>query len=204
MRLLYISRFNSLMIWKGAGMKLSNNNLVHRIYMLKEAGKRQCGSGHISNLQMAQSPLFLTPIEATVLITIEGETVALKIGEILFLSAGATYHINTPLETVISVLAISYEVYGLSNSTEQELVYGLCREFFPVNGILPVRTTNKITRLFSELEDVAANNLEAQADRIQSLLYQLHQLVVEADTIVHISECSLIFTRTSKRRLRER
>lgn len=190
MRLLYISRFNSLMIWKGAGMKLSNNNLVHRIYMLKEAGKRQCGGGHISNLQMAQSPLFLTPKEATVLITIEGETVALKIGEILFLSAGTIYHINAPLETVISVLAISYEVYGLSNSTEQELVYGLCREFFPVNGILPVRTTNKITRLFSGLEDVAANNLEVQADRIQSLLYQLHQLVVEADTEADITDSS--------------
>lgn len=55
---------------------------------------------------------------------------------------------------------------------------------------LPVRTTNKITRLFSELEDVAANNLEAQADRIQSLLYQLHQLVVEADAEADITDSS--------------
>lgn len=70
------------------------------------------------------------------------------------------------------------------------MVYGLCREFFPVNGILPVRTTNKITRLFSGLEDVAANNLEVQADRIQSLLYQLHQLVVEADTEADITDSS--------------
>lgn len=70
------------------------------------------------------------------------------------------------------------------------MVYGLCREIFPVNGILPIRTTNKITRLFSELEDVAANNLEAQADRIQSLLYQLHQLVVEADAEADITDSS--------------
>ncbi|MEK8208380.1 helix-turn-helix domain-containing protein [Paenibacillus sp. FSL L8-0696] len=171
-------------------MKLSNNNPVHRIYLLKEAGKRQCGGGHINKPQIAQSPLFLTPIEAIVQITIEGETVALKNGEILFLSAGATYQIDAPLETVISVLAISYEVYGLSNSTEQELVYGLCREIFPVNGILPIRTTNKITRLFSELEDVAANNLEVQADRIQSLLHQLHQLLVEADAEADITDSS--------------
>ncbi|MEK4195713.1 MULTISPECIES: helix-turn-helix domain-containing protein [Paenibacillus] len=171
-------------------MKLSNNNPVHRIYLLKEAGKRQCGGGHINKPQIAQSPLFLTPIEAIVQITIEGETVALKNGEILFLSTGVTYQIDAPLETVISVLAISYEVYGLSNSTEQELVYGLCREIFPVNGILPIRTTNKITRLFSELEDVAANNLEVQADRIQSLLHQLHQLLVEADAEADITDSS--------------
>ncbi|OZQ63427.1 hypothetical protein CA600_19410 [Paenibacillus sp. VTT E-133280] len=190
MRFLYISRFNSLMIWKGAGMKLSNNSPVHRIYMLKEAGRRQSGGGHIRNLQIAQSPLFLTSIEAAVLITIEGETVALKIGEILFLSAGTTYQIDVPIETVISIHAISYEVYGLSNSTEQELIYGLCREIFPANGILPIRTTNKITRLFSELEGVAANNLEAQANRIQSLLHQLHQLVVEADAEADITDNS--------------
>jgi iron complex transport system substrate-binding protein len=180
----------ALAAWKGAGMKLSNNNPVHRIYLLKEVGKRQCGGGHISNLQIAQSPLFLTPIEAIVQITIEGVTIALKIGEILFLSAGTTYQIDAPLETVIPVLAISYEIYGLSNSTEQELVYGLCREIFPVNGILPIRMTNKITRLFSELEVVAANNLEAQANRIQFLLHQLHQLVVEADVEADITDSS--------------
>lgn len=171
-------------------MKLSNSNPIHRIYLLKEVRRRQCGGGHISVPQIAQSPLFLTPIEAVVQITIEGETVALKIGEILFLSAGTTYQIDAPLETAISALAISYEIYGLSNSTEQELVYGLCREIFPVNGVLPIRITNKIARLFSELEDVAANNLEAQANRIQSLLHQLHQWVIEADVEADITDSS--------------
>lgn len=91
---------------------------------------------------------------------------------------------------MIPILAISYEMYGLSNSTEQELVYGLCRENFPVNGILPVRLTNKTTRLFSELEDIADTNIETQADRIQSLLHQLHLLIVEAENEADITDSS--------------
>lgn len=160
-------------------MKAYNNNLIDRIYKLKEAGKRQCGGGLTCNPVLVKSPLFLTPLDGTVHIFIEEELVVLNIGDILFLNVDMTYQMNGPLETSVSVQAISYEIYVLGNSTEAELVYSLCRELFPVYGVLPLGMTNKITRLFSQLEDSSVNSLEAKIDKIQSILHQIHLLLVE-------------------------
>lgn len=163
-------------------MKPYNNKVIHRIYMLKEAEIHRCGGASTYHHVIGRSPLFLTPVDGTVHIIIEGESVNLRIGEIVFLSAGTTYQMNGPLETFVSVHAISYEIYELGNSNEEELVYRLCRELFPVNGVLSVRATNKIIRLFSELEDSAINGMDTKIDKIQSLLHQIHKILVEAET----------------------
>ncbi|ASA21452.1 helix-turn-helix domain-containing protein [Paenibacillus donghaensis] len=171
-------------------MKPYHNKPLHRIYRLQEAGKHQVGGGLAVSPEIVQSPLVLTPEEGNVQITVEGERTTLRMGEILFLSAGTAYQLNGTVEAPASVHSLSYEVYELGSSTEQELVYKLCREFFPTNGILPVRLTNKISRLFSELEDLNTNNLAADTDKIQSLLCQIHLLVIEAKAGTTITDSS--------------